>query len=148
LKHLAYLNKYFLKYKWYLILGIIFTIVSNLFGIIPAQIVRHALDLVKETIDVYFLFDNSQTQKTMYEVFTTSIGIYGLLILIMAISKGIFLFAVRQTLIVMSRHIEFDLKNEIYTHYQSLPLSFYRQNNTGDLMARISEEGGDGFKAS
>ena len=108
LKHLAYLNKYFLKYKWYLILGIIFTIVSNLFGIIPAQIVRHALDLVKETIDIYFLYDNSQTQKSMYDVFTTSIGIYGLLILAMAILKGIFLFAVRQTIIVMSRHIEFD----------------------------------------
>jgi ATP-binding cassette, subfamily B, multidrug efflux pump len=142
LKHLAYLNKYFLKYKWYLILGIVFTIISNLFGILPAQIVRHALDLVKETIDIYFLFDNSQTQKTMYDVFTTSIGIYGLLILAMAILKGIFLFAVRQTLIVMSRHIEFDLKNEIYAHYQSLPLSFYRQNNTGDLMARISEDVG------
>lgn len=140
MKHLAYLNKYFLKYKWYLILGIIFTIISNLFGILPAQIVRHALDLVKETIDIYFLFDNSQTQKAMYDVFTTSIGIYGLLILAMAISKGIFLFAVRQTIIVMSRHIEFELKNEIYAHYQKLPLSFYRQNNTGDLMARISED--------
>ena len=140
MKHLAYLNKYFLKYKWYLILGIIFTVISNLFGILPAQIVRHALDLVKETIDIYFLFAHSQTQKTMYDVFTTSIGIYGLLILVMAISKGVFLFAVRQTIIVMSRHIEFDLKNEIYAHYQRLPLSFYRQNNTGDLMARISED--------
>ncbi len=125
-----------------MILGIIFTVISNLFGILPAQIVRHALDLVKETIDIYFLFAHSQTQKTMYDVFTTSIGIYGLLILAMAILKGIFLFAVRQTIIVMSRHIEFDLKNEIYAHYQSLPLSFYRQNNTGDLMARISEDVG------
>ena len=139
-KHLAYLNKYLLKYKWYLILGAIFTIVSNLFGVIPAQIVRYALDLVKETIDIYFLFDHTEAQKSMYDVFTTSIGVYGLLILLMAILKGIFLFAVRQTLIVMSRHIEYDLKNEIYAHYQSLPLSFYRKNNTGDLMARISED--------
>jgi len=139
-KQLAYLNKFLLKYKWYLILGTIFTIISNLFGVIPAQIVRHALDLVKETIDVYFLFDNTDIQKSMYDVFTTSISIYGLLILLMAILKGIFLFAVRQTLIVMSRHIEYDLKNEIYAHYQSLPLSFYRKNNTGDLMARISED--------
>ncbi|RYU95465.1 ABC transporter ATP-binding protein [Emticicia agri] len=140
MKHLAYLNKFLLKYKWYLILGTIFTIISNLFGVIPAQVVRHALDLVKETIDVYFLFDNTGIQKNMYDVFTTSISIYGLLILVMAILKGIFLFAVRQTLIVMSRHIEYDLKNEIYAHYQSLPLSFYRKNNTGDLMARISED--------
>ena len=60
----------------------------------------------------------------------------------MAIMKGVFLFLVRQTLIVMSRHIEYELKNEIYTHYQTLPLSFYRQQNTGDLMARISEDVG------
>ncbi len=139
-KHLAYLNKFLLKYKWYLILGTIFTIISNLFGIIPAQVVRHALDLVKETYDVYLLFDNTRVQNDMYDVFSTSIGVYGLLILVMAILKGIFLFAVRQTLIVMSRHIEYDMKNEIYAHYQSLPLSFYRKNNTGDLMARISED--------
>ncbi|PLK45714.1 ABC transporter ATP-binding protein [Emticicia sp. TH156] len=140
MKHLAYLNKFLLKYKWYLILGTIFTIISNLFGIIPAQVVRHALDLVKETYDVYLLFDNTRVQNDMYGVFSTSIGVYGLLILVMAILKGIFLFAVRQTLIVMSRHIEYDMKNEIYAHYQSLPLSFYRKNNTGDLMARISED--------
>ncbi len=140
MKHLAYLNKFLLKYKWYLILGTIFTIISNLFGIIPAQVVRHALDLVKETYDVYLLFDNTGVQNDMYDVFSTSIGVYGLLILVMAILKGIFLFAVRQTLIVMSRHIEYDMKNEIYAHYQSLPLSFYRKNNTGDLMARISED--------
>jgi len=140
LKHLSYLNKYFIKYKWYLILGIIFTIISNLFGIIPAQIVRHALDLVKETIDVYFLFKGSGLQNSFYDIFAQSIATYGLLILAMAIAKGIFLFAVRQTIIVMSRHIEFDLKNEIYAHYQTLPLSFYRQNNTGDLIARISED--------
>ncbi len=140
MKHLSYLNKYFIKYRWYLILGIIFTIISNLFGIIPAQIVRHALDLVKETIDIYLLFKGATLQDSFYDIFAQSIATYGLLILAMAIAKGIFLFAVRQTIIVMSRHIEFDLKNEIYAHYQTLPLSFYRQNNTGDLIARISED--------
>lgn len=121
-------------------LGTLFTVVSNLFGIIPAQIVRHALDLVKETLDLYFLFDGSKVQATVYEDFAYNILIYGVLILAMALLKGIFLFLVRQTLIVMSRHIEFDLKNEIYQHYQTLPLSFYRRHNTGDLMARISED--------
>ena len=140
MKALSHLNKYFLKYKWYLILGTIFTIISNLFGIIPAQLVRYALDLVGETLDIYFLFDSSKVQSSLYDVFTFSILLYGLLILLMALLKGFFLFLVRQTLIVMSRHIEFDLKNEIYGHYQKLPLSFYRQNNTGDLMARISED--------
>ena len=140
MKALAHLNKYLVKYKWYLILGTIFTIISNLFGIIPAQLVRYALDLVKETLDIYFLLEGSAAQAKLYDVFTFSILLYGILILIMALLKGVFLFLVRQTLIVMSRHIEYDLKNEIYAHYQTLPLSFYRQNNTGDLMARISED--------
>ena len=140
MKALAHLNKYLVKYKWYLILGTLFTIVSNLFGIIPAQLVRYALDLVKDTLDVYFLFEGSKIQSSFYDIFAFSILLYGMLILAMALLKGVFLFMVRQTLIVMSRHIEFDLKNEIYAHYQTLPLSFYRRHNTGDLMARISED--------
>lgn len=140
MKALAHLNKYLVKYKWYLILGTLFTIISNLFGIIPAQLVRYALDLVKDTLDVYFLFEGSKIQSNFYDIFAFSILLYGMLILAMALLKGVFLFMVRQTLIVMSRHIEFDLKNEIYAHYQTLPLSFYRRHNTGDLMARISED--------
>lgn len=140
MKALSHLNKYLLKYKWYLIWGTVFTIVSNLFGIFPAQLVRYALDLVRETLDIYFLYDKSPLQSALYDVFAFSILLYGILILVMALLKGLFLFLVRQTLIVMSRHIEYDLKNEIYDHYQTLPLSFYRQHNTGDLMARISED--------
>ncbi len=140
MKHLAHLNKYLIKYKGYLIWGVVFTIISNLFGIIPAQVVRHALDMVSDNIDVYFMFQGTSLQQDMYGVFAFSIALFGVLILTMAILKGIFLFAVRQTLIVMSRHIEYDLKNEIYYHYQTLPLSFYRKNSTGDLMARISED--------
>lgn len=140
MKALRYLNKYLVKYKYYLIFGILFTIISNLFGIIPAQMVRYAFDLVKETIDLYFLYHQFDTQTQIYSIFATSIFFYGILILIMALLKGFFLFLVRQTLIVMSRHIEYDMKNEIYAHYQTLPMSFYRRNNTGDLMARISED--------
>ncbi len=140
MKALAYLNKYFVKYKWYLILGTLFTIISNLFGIIPAQLVRYALDLVGETLDLYYLFDGAELQSALYDVFTNSILLYGLLILAMALLKGFFLFLVRQTIIVMSRHIEYDLKNDIYQHYQTLSMSFYRKHNTGDLMARISED--------
>src|SRR6218665_3903659 len=98
--------------------------------------------MVRDNIDVYFLFEGSTFQSEMYGIFAFSIALFGGLILAMAILKGIFLFAVRQTLIVMSRHIEYDLKNEIYEHYQTLPLSFYRKNSTGDLMARISEDVG------
>lgn len=142
MKALQHLNKYFLKYKWYLLSGTLFIFISNLFGVVPAQIVRYALDLVKETIDLYFLFDGFKNQSIIYETFAFSILLYGGIILLMALLKGIFLFLVRQTLIVMSRHIEYDLKSEIYAHYQTLPLSFYRQNSTGDLMARISEDVG------
>jgi len=139
-KALKYLNKYLLKYKWYLISGIIFTIISNLFGIIPAQLVRYALDLVSETLDVYYLFDGAALQSELYDTFAFTILLYGLLILAMALLKGIFLFLVRQTIIVMSRHIEYELKNDVYNHYQTLPTSFFRRHNTGDLMARISED--------
>jgi len=98
------------------------------------------LDLVTETIDVYFLFKGFPIQSVFYEVFASTLFYYGGLIVLMAFIKGIFLFLIRQTLIVMSRHIEYEMKNEIYAHYQTLPLSFYRKQNTGDLMARISED--------
>lgn len=140
MKELAHLNKYFLKYKGLLLLGIVFTILSNLFGIIPAQIVRHALELVETNVDHYFLFRHSGFQPVTYKTLTFGITVLGALIILMAIIKGVFLFAVRQTLIVMSRHIEYDLKNEIYAHYQTLPLAFFKRNSTGDLMARISED--------
>ena len=137
---LGHLNKYFWKYKWHLFLGIFFTFCSNFFGVVPAQLVRYALDLVTETIDVYFLFKGFPLQSVFYEVFASTLFYYGGLIVLMAFIKGIFLFLIRQTLIVMSRHIEYEMKNEIYAHYQTLPLSFYRKQNTGDLMARISED--------
>lgn len=140
MKALSHLNKYFLKYKWYLILGAFFTLISNLFGIVPAQLVRFSLDLVRENISNYFLLDGFSLQTSFYNIFAKTVLFYAVLILIMALLKGFFLFLVRQTIIVMSRHIEFDLKNEIYAHYQTLPIAFYRKNNTGDLMARISED--------
>lgn len=140
MKELSYLNKYLLKYKYHLILGTIFIIISNFFSILPAQIVRHAFDLIKESIDIYILYSGFDAQTQMYGMFASTVLLYGVLILVMVLIRGFFLFLVRQTMIVMSRHIEYDLKNEIYEHYQTLPLSFYRKNNTGDLMARISED--------
>lgn len=140
MKELAYLNKYLLKYKQYLILGTVFIIISNAFGIIPAQLVRHSFDFIGENYEVYSFFDGSESQLSIKEFFTSNILILAGAILLAAILRGLFLFFVRQTIIVMSRHIEFDLKNDIYAHYQALPLSFYRRNNTGDLMSRISED--------
>lgn len=139
---LGHLNQYFWKYRWYLFWGIFFTFSSNFFGVVPAQLVRYALNLVTDSIDLYFIFSGFSLQPDFYAIFAQILLFYGSLIVLMAFIKGFFLFLVRQTIIVMSRHIEYDLKNEIYAHYQTLPLSFYRQQNTGDLMARISEDVG------
>ncbi|HEY5691709.1 MAG TPA: ABC transporter ATP-binding protein [Cyclobacteriaceae bacterium] len=142
MKELRYLNKYLLKYKWHIIWGTVFVIISNIFQILPAQMVRHAIDLVIDNIRIYKSFAQLTVQKNFFEIFAYGILVYALLILVMALLRGIFLYFVRQTLIVMSRLIEYDLKNEIFEHYQTLPLSFYRKNNTGDLMNRISEDVG------
>ncbi|MEP3386778.1 MAG: ABC transporter transmembrane domain-containing protein, partial [Reichenbachiella sp.] len=140
MKDLAHLNKYFFKYKYHLILGTVFIIISNLFGVIPAVVVRHSFDLIQGSFQVYRGFEGFDLQSDTYDLFASSILIFGMVILVSAILKGIFMFFMRQTIIVMSRLIEYDLKNEIYEHYQTLSLSFYRKNNTGDLMNRISED--------
>ena len=137
---LAYLNKYLFKYKYQLILGTLFIIIANYFSIMPAVLVRYSFDLLKGNYELFKLFDGFDLQTDAYALFAKSIWILGILILIAALLRGVFMFFMRQTIIVMSRLIEYDLKNEIFEHYQSLPLSFYRKNNTGDLMNRISED--------
>lgn len=140
MKELRYLNKYLLKYKRHLILGTVFIIISNAFQILPGPLVRNSIDLIVDNIQVYDAFNTLDLQQDFFQVFASAILVYAALILLMALLRGVFLYFVRQTLIVMSRHVEYDLKNEIFEHYQTLPLSFYRRNNTGDLMNRISED--------
>jgi ATP-binding cassette subfamily B multidrug efflux pump len=137
---LAYLNKYLFKYKYHLILGTLFIIIANYFSIMPAVLVRYSFDLLQGNYELFKLFNGFDLQTDAYALFAKSIWILGILILISALLRGVFMFFMRQTIIVMSRIIEYDLKNEIFEHYQSLPLSFYRKNNTGDLMNRISED--------
>jgi len=140
MKELAYLNKYFYKYRWQVIPGILFVIISNYFGILPAKVIREAFDLVKENIDLYRLYDGFERQDLVYQVFGSSLLFFGAVVLILSLLRGIFLFFVRQTLILTSRRIEYDLKNEIYEHYQALDFSFFRKNNTGDMMNRATED--------
>jgi ATP-binding cassette subfamily B multidrug efflux pump len=129
MKSLSYLNKYFLKYKWLFLLGIVFTVVSNYFGVKMPELVGDTINNLLAEID-----------KIGTEgLIITALKIGGVYMLL-SLGKGFFLFLVRQTLIIMSRHIEFDLKNEIYAHYQRLDYGFYKKNNTGDLMNRISED--------
>ncbi|WP_226390817.1 ABC transporter ATP-binding protein [Penaeicola halotolerans] len=140
MKELARLNKYLLKYKAYLLLGILFTVLSNIFAIIPAQLVRYSIDYVVENFAFFNLFEGFSIQENFRDAFLLFVILFGAYIIFMSFVRGFFLFLVRQTIIAMSRHIEFDMKNEIYDHYQKLPLSFYRKNSTGDLMARITED--------
>lgn len=140
MKELSHLNKYLFKYKYHLILGLVFIIVSNYFVIWPAKVVRYAIDYVTESFALYNVYDGSSLSEPIFKNLEVSILILGGLMILMAFMRGFFLFLVRQTIIVMSRRIEYDLKNEIYEQYQNLPLSFYRKNNTGDLMNRISED--------
>lgn len=140
MKHLRFLNKYFFKYKWWIIPGIFFVIISNIFAVIPAQVIGHAFNLITENIQIYQLFDGFNKQALIYNIFSESLFLFGALVLVLYLIRGLFLFFMRQTIILMSRHIEFDMKNEIYNHYQALTLGFYRKNNTGDLMNRATED--------
>jgi len=134
------INKYFWKYRWRLFLGILFVSISNLFAIYPAQVIRKALDTVLEATKNYKLAGEGVESKLIYSELTEQLLIFAALVLGFAILKGFFLFTTRMTIIVMSRLIEYDMKNAIFEQYQNLELAFYRKNNTGDLMNRISDD--------
>ena len=140
MKDLKHLNKYLLKYKFHLIFGSSFIILGNFFSIAPAVIVRYAFDYLSINYDLFRTFDGFRLQSKILENIGFGILLFLVIITASALIRAVLLFFMRQTIIVMSRLIEYDLKNEIYRHYQSLPLSFYRKNNTGDLIARISED--------
>jgi len=104
--------------------------------------VRYALDLVVENIGLYHMYDGFDSQAELYASLANILLFFGAVVLLLALIGGIFMYFMRQTIIVMSRLIEYDLRNEIFTHYEKLDLAFYKKNNTGDLMARITEDVG------
>ncbi|MEO1451051.1 MAG: ABC transporter ATP-binding protein [Bacteroidota bacterium] len=117
-----------------------FVVLSNLFVVYPAQIVRGAIDMVGDMLLSYQLVQGTEAATLLRNMLLRGLLLFGGLVIGMAIIRGIFLFFTRQTLIVMSRRIEYDLHHDLYDHFQSLSLRFYRQNRTGDLMARITED--------
>ena len=131
MKHLKYLNKFLWKYRNLLIIGTVFIVIASLLALYPAEFVRKAFDAVLLSVK-----EGTQSSDSI----SYTLLKYGGLIVLFEILKGIFMFFMRQTIIVMSRKIEFDLKNEIYQQYQNLSMSFYKKNKTGDLMNRISED--------
>lgn len=130
MKSLKHLNKYFYKYRYHLLTGMVITIVSKIFALFTPRLIGLSINVISDRID----------NKISDEVFKQELFTYILYVIGAAILAGIFTFLMRQTIINMSRYIEYDLKNEVYRHYQKLSLSFYKANRTGDLMNRITED--------
>lgn len=131
MKSLKYLNKYFIKYKWRLLVGIFITILSKILALQIPIIIRKSLNSVEDFIN-NDIIDKSSIENQLFWNLLTIVGV--------AVLAGLLTFVMRQMIIVTSRLIEFDLKNEIYEQYQKLPVNFYKKNRTGDLMNRISED--------
>jgi ATP-binding cassette subfamily B multidrug efflux pump len=131
MKELSYLNKYFIKYKYSFSLGIAFTIIAQIFSLFTPKLISKSFKAIET-----FAADKTIAKTTIQNELISNI----LLIIATTIIAGFLTFLMRQTLIVMSRNIEFDLKNEVYRQYENLSQNFYKQNRTGDLMNRISED--------
>ncbi|MBP9741110.1 MAG: ABC transporter ATP-binding protein [Chitinophagaceae bacterium] len=155
MKHLSVLNKYFWKYKKHFFLGILFIVLSNYFRILSPQIAGFVVDKVQQKIANTSSNNAALHKKNNYDFFVnhllnymelkelnlkTVVIVCSLTLLVLAILGGLFMFFMRQTIIVMSRYVEFEQKNEIFNHYQQLNVGFYKANSTGDLMNRISED--------
>jgi len=131
MKELRYLNKYFVKYKFSFMLGIIITIIAQIFSLFTPKLISKSFNIIES-----FAKDKTVAKSVIQQELVSNI----LLIIATTIIAGFLTFLMRQTLIVMSRHIEFDLKNEVFRQYENLSQNFYKQNRTGDLMNRISED--------
>ncbi|WP_016990757.1 ABC transporter ATP-binding protein [Flavobacterium sp. ACAM 123] len=131
MKELLYLNKYFVKYKYSFSLGIIFTIIAQIFMLFTPKLISSSFKAIEA-----FSSDKNIPTSVIRDELISNI----LLIIATTIIAGFLTFLMRQTLIVMSRHIEFDLKNEVFRQYENLTQNFYKKNRTGDLMNRISED--------
>ena len=131
MRALRYLNKFFLKYRYRFFFGLLITVISKIFALQIPQLIRESLNVVE---------DYSRGSTNDLDFVKSELLINILYIIGAALLSGLFTFMMRQTLIVMSRLIEFDLKNEVFQKYEQLSLNFYKRNRTGDLMNRISED--------
>ena len=141
MRELKFLNQFFWKYRGRLALGLVFICLSNYFQVLQPQVIREALDLVIEQVGNYRMYQGFEGARDEYfGILSHTLMLFGGLVLLLALMMGFFLYLTRQTIIVMSRLIEYDLREVIYDHYQELSLDFYKRNNTGDLMSRITED--------
>ena len=151
MRHLRVLNKYFWKYRYRLALGIIFVVTSNYFAILAPQVTGYVFDLLRNYLNAGVPSAPHQDYDWLVNLIIGWIGhkytSYGnvialccITILTLALISGLFMFLMRQTIIVMSRHIEYDQKNEVFQHYLQLDTNFYKTHSTGDLMSRMAED--------
>lgn len=140
MKSLSVVNKYFYRYKHLFILGVLFVFLSNVFFVFVPQFVREGINIIKNHSTLNTTLEKYHLDFFHFETYEQSLIGLAIIILIIALLKGFFQYLTRQTIIVMSRRIEFDMKNDIYQHYQALPTSFYKTNRTGDIITRISED--------
>ena len=153
MKHLKHLRKYFWKYRYRLSIGIFFILISNYFGVLAPQVTGFIIDYVQKSLQLPGY--KPKTRAANYDILVQKfiskletaqlsvsdiVAISGITILVLALLRGLFMFFMRQTIIVMSRHIEYDQKNEVYAHYQKLDIGFYKSHSTGDLMSRMAED--------
>ncbi len=139
MKQLFTLNHYFFKYKFHFLLGLLFVTGSNYFGVLIPQKIRQALDLVQDKIKNFKILEGSE-KEVLYNELTHALIIFSVTVVAFMILKGILMFYMRQTIIVMSRLIEYDMRKEIFRHISTLDQSFFKTYKTGDIMARISED--------
>ncbi|MBO9203955.1 MULTISPECIES: ABC transporter ATP-binding protein [Niastella] len=148
MKHLKALERYFWKYRLRLFLGIVFIIISNYFAVLAPQVTGYVFDVVQRAFGI-----ESKKEPVQYDWLVnwfihfaeksrtiSVIAFCGIVILVLALIRGVFMFLMRQTIIVMSRHIEYDQKNQIFQHYLTLDVNFYKTHSTGDLMNRMAED--------
>lgn len=159
MKQLKALNKYFWKYRVRLGIGALFIIISNYFAVLAPQVTSFIIDHVQKSIDsIPGVVSNDEITRRKYDWLvlnfidwvernfsarsdlTKVVILCGVTILLLALLRGFFMFLMRQTIIVMSRHIEYDQKNEVFQHYQQLDTNFYKTHSTGDLMSRMAED--------
>lgn len=140
MRELRQLNKYFYRYRWRLGLGVLFVTLANLLAVYAPQLVRQAIDTVISYSAYGVYFDQADDRKEFAAGLGKTLLLFSLMVLAVAVGRGVFMFLMRQTIIVMSRLIEYDQKNELYAHSQRLDLEFYKTHSTGDLMARLTED--------
>lgn len=155
MKHLSALRKYFWKYRLRLGVGIFFIVISNYFSVLAPQVTGFIIRYTHEVIQPGASANNAPLQRPSYDIsvqafikWIQTLGygpiqvviLCGFTILALALLRGLFMFMMRQTIIVMSRHIEYDQKEEVYKHYQALDATFYKTQSTGDLMSRMAED--------